>query len=198
MSDVTRNVAEVRQVRPSDLAIRSLTVWNACVKAWFIHLLGGHRCWMLLASLTVASLVQPAYAACPPIEVRISGAVTRETDGSTISNLPITIRMEVESGGLPSMQWDAVVTDRDGRYAWSKSFPRDPCREGNPILGFPARLWGWIAHPRNETYRRGANGLPEQIRLQTEHRSVPIPRSRLIDGLDPEGRLSVVTLDFSL
>jgi hypothetical protein len=130
--------------------------------------------------------------------VRLSGTITREADGSPISNLPVTVRMEGQEKGLVSMQWDAVVTDRDGRYAWSKSFPREPCRESNPILGFPGRIWGRIAHPRGKAYHRGANALPELIRLHTERRSVPVPRSRLIDGLDAEGRLSTVTIDFSL
>jgi hypothetical protein len=147
----------------------------------------------------VGGLAPPAaFAACPPIEVRLYGTITREADGSAVANLPVTIRMEGEAQGLVSMQWDAVATDRDGRYAWSKRFPRDPCRDGNPILGFPSRLWGWIAHPRSEAHRRGANGLPERIRLHTEHRSVPIPRSRLIDGMDSEGRVSTLTIDFSI
>ncbi len=151
-----------------------------------------------LVLLLLAMPAVSAGAACPPIEVRLSGTITREADGSPATNYPVTIRMEGEEEGLVSMQWDAVVTDRDGRYAWSRTFPRDPCREGNPILGFPGRAWGWIAHPRGKAYRRGARALPRQVRIQTAHRSVPVPRARLIEGLDAEGRLSTVTIDFSL
>jgi hypothetical protein len=153
---------------------------------------------VLLFASVGGGVSSDAFAACPPIEVRLSGTITREADGSPAANLPVTIRIEGEAEGLVSMQWDAVVTDRDGRYAWSKTFPRDPCREGNPILDFPARAWGWIAHPRGGAYRRGARKLPNLIRLQTEHRSVPIPRSRLIDGLDAGGRVSTVMIDFFL
>ena len=151
-----------------------------------------------LALLALAFFTPQSRAECPPIEVRVSGAITRELDGSPARDYPVTIRMEGVSEGLRSIQWDAVVTDRHGRYLWAKTFPRDPCREGNPILGFPRRLWGWIIHPRSEAYRHGAKQLPERIRIQTEHRSVPIPRSRLIDGLDETGRVSAVTVDFSL
>jgi hypothetical protein len=148
--------------------------------------------------LALVGFSEPAHAACPSIEVRLHGTITREEDGLPVTNLPVAIRMEVESGGLPSMQWDAVVTDRDGRYAWTKTFPRDPCLEGNAILGFPARAWGWIAHLRSDSYHHGARKLPALIRLQTERRSVPVPRARLIDGLDAQGRVSSVTIDFSL
>lgn len=154
--------------------------------------------WLLLAVLVATFSVPSAHAACPPIEVRVNGTITRELDGSPARDYPVTIRMEGVQEGLRSIQWDAVVTDSEGRYLWTKTFPRDPCREGNPILGFPSRLWGWITHPRSEAYHHGARQLPERIRLQTEKRSVPISRSRLIDGLDEAGRVSSVTIDFSL
>lgn len=158
----------------------------------------GRRAAAMILLAALSAFATPADAGCPPIEVRLAGTITREADGSPVANLPVTIRMEGEAQGLVSIQWDAVVTDRDGRYAWSKTFPRDPCREGNPMLDLPGRAWGWIAHPRGKAYRHQAKGLPERIRLQTEHRSVPIPRSRLIDGLDPSGLISTVTIDFSL
>ena len=151
-----------------------------------------------LALLALASFTPQSRAECPPIEVRLSGTITREPDGLPVRDYPVTIRMEGVLEGLRSIQWDAVVTDKEGRYLWTKTFPRDPCREGNPILGFPSRLWGSITHVRSEAYHHGAKQLPERIRLQTEHRSVPILRSRLIDGLDEAGRVSAVTVDFSL
>jgi len=152
----------------------------------------------LLAALALVLITPPAHAACPPIEVRVSGTITRELDGSPVRDYPVTIRMEGVLEGLRSIQWDAVVTDKEGRYLWTKTFPRDPCREGSPILGFPGRLWGWITHVRSEAYHHGAKQLPERIRLQTEKRSIPISRSRLISGLDAQGRVSTVTIDFSL
>jgi hypothetical protein len=155
---------------------------------------------LLAAALGLAAALFPvaARAGCPPIQVVVDGSVTREGEGRPVANLPITVRMQSEEGGLPTMSWEAVVTDKEGRYRWTHAFDADPCREGNFLLTLPWRFWGKMRHPLSKAYSRRAMKLPRLIVLNTGSEIRNIPRERLLDALDPSERTARVQADFEL
>ncbi len=154
---------------------------------------------LLALLIAVAGIVAPhaARAECRPIHVVVTGTVTSKDDQRPIPDLPVTIRIQGENGGLPSVEWDAVVTDRHGRFEWSREYPADPCRRGNPFLHFPSRFWGRLRHPQSRAYRLGAMKIPREIALDTTGVVHPVRRAELLQALDPKTRVAKVEVDFT-
>ncbi len=148
--------------------------------------------------LAVALFSPAARADCPPIRVVLDGSVTAERDGQPLANLPITIRLQGKEGGLPTIRWEAVVTDRDGRFQWSRAFPANPCYDSNFLLDLPRRIWGKLRHPRSAAYRRRALDVPHLILLNTGSEIRRLERAQLLDAFDPESRTARIELAFAL
>jgi hypothetical protein len=160
----------------------------------------GRRGRVLLAlSMAAAGIAAPriAHAECRPIHVIITGSVTSKDDGRPIPDLPVTLRIQGENGGLPSVEWDAVVTNRHGRFEWLRDYPADPCRRGNLLLHLPSRLGGKLRHPRSRAYRFGAMKIPQEIVLDTTGVIRPVRRDELLQVFDPKTRTAKVEVDFT-
>ena len=141
-------------------------------------------------------LSAPARADCPPIRVILSGTVVKKNEDRPVSNFPITIRLRFGDAGLSKLNWEAVVTDADGRFRWSQDFPADPCLQGNLFKRIPLRTWGWLRTPFSREHRHHARALPEEIVLNLGRRLRRIDRDELIDHLDEKE--GVVEIDLPL
>jgi hypothetical protein len=152
------------------------------------------------AALGAAAALFPAAgrAECPPIQVVLEGSVTTEREGQPVSNYPITVRMQGQEGGLPTLRWEAVVTGRDGRFRWARAFAANPCYDAIFLLDFPRRIWGRLRHPWSDAYRRHALDLPHLIVLNAGKEVRRIERARLLDAFDPEARTAQVEVNFAL
>jgi len=141
-------------------------------------------------------LSAPARADCPPIRVILSGTVVKKNEDRPVSNFPITIRIRSGDAGLSKLNWEAVVTDADGRFRWSQDFPADPCLQGNLFKRIPLKIWGWLRSPMNRSYRHHARALPEEIVLNLGQRLRRIDRDELLDHLG--GKKHVTEIDLLL
>jgi hypothetical protein len=150
--------------------------------------------------LTLLLAAPPARAsspACPAIQVKVEGKATQESLDLPLTNYPIAVRMEVKSEGLPTLTWEAVVTDGEGHFAWVKEFPADPCHEG--FFGkIGGAIWGWTAKARSRAYHHRAQALPRRITLNAGPRLIPIEREELLDKLDDETHTITIDVDLKL
>ncbi|MFQ5458780.1 MAG: hypothetical protein ACE5FC_10085 [Myxococcota bacterium] len=151
-----------------------------------------------LAAALVAVLLVPARAGaeCAPLRVILTGSVIKKIENRPVTRFPITLRMTFDEAGLPKLRWDAVVTDRDGRFRWSREFPADPCHDGNVLARYPKKLGGWLSHPLSRSYRKRARALPETIVLNLGRHIRRIERDELLDHLD--GKTSAAEIDLFL
>jgi len=160
----------------------------------------GRALLVLSTAMAGGALAVPraVHADCRPIHVVVQGTVTSKADRRPLPDLPVTIRIGTKSEGLTSVEWGAVVTDRQGHFQWSRDFPADPCHHGKAFLHFPSRLGGKLRHPMSRAYRFGAGKLPWEIALDTMGVIHRVRRAELLQLLDPKTRVVKVQVNFTL
>ncbi|MDP3937904.1 MAG: hypothetical protein Q8R92_07185 [Deltaproteobacteria bacterium] len=153
-----------------------------------------------LAVVTAALFLAPltARADCPAIRVILTGTVIEERLDLPLRNFPIAVRMEAKGeDGLPTLTWEAVVTDVDGRFRWEREFPAEPCHEG--VFGkLRGAIWSWTVKARSRAYHHGAEGLAMRITLNTGPRLIPIERAEMLDRLDEKSHTVEIDIDVTL